>query len=186
MPILPILLYGDPRLERKAEPVATVTEEIRELAANMALTMYAAPGVGLAAPQVGVSKRMLVIDVSGGDQPDRLLTLINPEITLREGSIREEEGCLSFPDIVEVVERPAVVSCRAIGLDGQEFTIDRAEGLLARAIFHEIDHLDGLLLVDRVNAFRRGLIKKKVRRKVRAGEWVADSAREDHEGAVAL
>jgi peptide deformylase len=142
----------------------------------MALTMYAAPGVGLAAPQVGVLKRMVVIDTSAGEETGKLLTLINPEITYREGLIREEEGCLSFPDIVEIVERPAIVSCRALDLKGKEIVIERAEGLLARAVFHEIDHLDGVLLVDRVNAFRRTVIKKKIRRKVKAGEWTSEAA----------
>ncbi|MFN7973140.1 MAG: peptide deformylase [Acidobacteriota bacterium] len=183
MSILPILLYGDPRLEQKAESVVEIGDEIRELAKNMALTMYAAPGVGLAAPQVGVAKRMLVIDVSGGDEEGKLQTFINPEITYREGLVRDDEGCLSFPDIVEIVERPAIVSCRALGLDGREFTVERADGLLARAICHEIDHLDGVLLTDRVNAFRRAMIKKKVRRKVKAGEWVAEPA---HARAAAL
>lgn len=175
MALLPILLYGDARLEEKSEPVTDITAEIRELAANMALTMYAAPGVGLAAPQVGVNRRMVVVDCSGGDEAGGLITLINPEITLREGFVREEEGCLSFPDIVEVVERPEIVSVRALDLDGKELVIDRAEGLLARCLFHEVDHLDGVLLVDRVNAFRRSLLKKKIRKRMRNGEWTLES-----------
>ena len=176
MAILPILLYGDPRLEDEAEPIADITDEIRSLAADMATTMYAAPGVGLAAPQVGIGKRMVVIDCSVGQEEGALMTLINPEITYREGLIREEEGCLSFPEIVELVERPEIVTVKAIGLDGKEFTIDRADGLLARAVFHEIDHLDGVLMTDRVNAFRRTMIKKKIKKKMRAGEWVSSTA----------
>jgi len=181
--ILPILLYGDPRLAEPCEPVAEVTPAIQKLARDMAHTMYAAPGVGLAAPQVGVSIRLMVIDKTAGNEPDSLLTLINPEITYREGSVREEEGCLSFPDIVEVIDRPAVVSCRALGIDGKEFAVEKAVGLLARAICHELDHLDGVLLIDRVNAFRRSMLRKKIKKKVRAGEWVSDSV---EEGAAVL
>ncbi len=183
MAILPILLYGDSRLSEACEPVTEVTVAVKRLARDMVHTMYAAPGVGLAAPQVGVSIRLMVIDPTSGNEPDSLITLINPEITHREGSVREEEGCLSFPEIVEVVDRPAVVSCRALDIDGEEFVIERAEGLLARAISHEFDHLDGVLLIDRLNAFRRSMLRKKIKKKIRAGEWEPELI---EEGAAVL
>jgi len=146
-----IVHFPDPVLHRKARPVEKVTDEIRELLNDMADTMYAEDGVGLAAPQIGVSLRLAVIDVSGsdGDRGLGLLKLVNPEIVAREGEIEYEEGCLSVPGLFHDVERPASVVVQAQDVNGKVFTV-KADGLLARAIQHENDHLNGVLFIDRL------------------------------------
>ncbi len=164
MAIRTILRYPDKRLRIKAEPVAEVDDEIRRLCDDMAETMYAAPGVGLAAPQIGVSKRIFVIDIADADHPSELRTFINPEIVSREGETVWEEGCLSFPGIHEEVERAAKVTVRATGLDGRPFELT-AEGLLAIAVQHEYDHLDGTLMVDRVSLLKRRFIDREMRKR---------------------
>ena len=164
MAIRTILRYPDKRLRDKALPVAVVDDEIRKLCDDMAETMYAAPGVGLAAPQIGVSKRIFVIDIAGADEKSDLRVFINPEFVSREGEMVWEEGCLSFPGIHEEVQRAAKVTVRAIGLDGKPFEVT-AEGLLAIAIQHENDHLEGTLMVDRVSLLKRRFIDREMRKR---------------------
>lgn len=163
MPILRILHYPDPTLSRKAESVAEITDEIRRLANDMAETMYAAPGVGLAAPQVGISQRLIVLDCAGKDEPPNLIKAINPEIVEGEGECFEEEGCLSVPGFYTRVKRQAEVKVRFLDLEGQTVELE-ADGLLAIAFQHEIDHLDGVLFVDRLSSLKKGMFKKKYRK----------------------
>ena len=164
MPILNILRYPDPRLYEKAEPVTEVDESVRALVADMAETMYAAPGMGLAATQVDVHKRIVVIDAS--ESRDRLLALINPEIVAREGVQYCEEGCLSAPGIYEAVERAERVTVRALGLDGKPFTL-AAEGMLAVCIQHELDHLEGKVFVDYLSRLKQQRIRAKLQKQIR-------------------
>ncbi len=164
MAIRTILRYPDKRLRDKALPVAVVDDDIRKLCDDMAETMYAAPGVGLAAPQIGVSKRIFVIDIASADEKSDLRVFINPEIVEREGETVWEEGCLSFPGIHEEVQRAAKVTVRATGLDGKPFEVS-AEGLLAIAIQHEYDHLEGTLMVDRVSLLKRRFIDREMRKR---------------------
>jgi len=164
MPILDILRYPDPRLYKKAEPVAEVDDSVRALVADMAETMYAAPGVGLAATQVNVHKRIVVIDAS--ETRDRLVVLINPEIVANEGVQYCEEGCLSVPGIYEAVERAESVTVRALGLDGRPFTL-AAEGMLAVCIQHELDHLEGKVFVDYLSRLKQQRIKAKLQKQIR-------------------
>ncbi len=159
MAILPILHFPDPRLRRTAEPVDDVNDEIRVLVDNMFETMYEAPGIGLAAPQVDVLKRILVVDIS--DDRSQPFCLINPEILSSEGDEETEEGCLSVPNTYEKVRRAKRVAVKALNLDGQLFEI-RAEDLLAVCIQHEIDHLEGKLFVDYLSALKRQRIQKKL------------------------
>jgi peptide deformylase len=167
MAILAILEYPDPRLRIRATPVTEVTDDLRALAADMLETMYAAPGVGLAATQVNVHRRLLVADVS--EEHNAPLCLVNPEIVWRDGSASREEGCLSVPGIYEPVERAERIKVRALGLDGHPFELE-ADGLLAVCIQHEIDHLDGKLFVDYLSELKRSRLKKKALKKVRRGE----------------
>ena len=164
MPILDILRYPDPRLYTKAEPVTEVDESVRALVADMAETMYAAPGVGLAATQVDVHKRIVVIDAS--ESRDRLVVLINPEIVAREGVQYCEEGCLSVPGIYEAVERAERVTVRALGLDAKPFTLT-ADGMLAVCIQHELDHLEGKVFVDYLSRLKQQRIKAKLQKQIR-------------------
>jgi len=167
---LEIVKYPDPVLERRTEPVTEFNDELRKFVDDMFESMYAAKGIGLAAPQVGVSKRLTVIDLSFKERPEEKIILINPEITLREGKQYEEEGCLSLPEIREKVSRAAKVKVRAQDLDGNWFEMEGTE-LLARAFQHEIDHLDGILFFRRVSALKRDLILRKIRKMQKAGEW---------------
>lgn len=164
MALLPILRYPDPRLHTKAKPVARVDERIRQLAADMAETMYEAPGIGLAATQVNVHEQVIVIDVSE-DKSD-LLTLINPEILAREGECEGEEGCLSVPGIYETVKRAQKVTVRALGLDGQPFELE-AEDILAVCVQHEMDHLQGKVFVEYLSMLKQSRIKAKLAKKAR-------------------
>lgn len=157
--LLQILHYPDPRLRRKADPVVEVTDEIRALVADMAETMYNAPGIGLAAIQVGVTKRVVVIDLS--DERNHLLALINPEIRESEGEQVLEEGCLSVPGIYEPVARAGRIRVSALSGDGQPFELE-ATGLLATCIQHEIDHLDGKVFVDHLSRLKQQRIRKKL------------------------
>jgi peptide deformylase len=167
---LEIVKYPDPVLERPAERVTEFNDELRKFVDDMFESMYAAKGIGLAAPQVGVSKRLTVIDLSFKERPEEKIVLINPEIILREGKQYEEEGCLSLPEIREKVSRAARVKVRAQDLDGNWFEMDGTE-LLARAFQHEIDHLDGILFFRRVSALKRDLILRRIRKMQKAGEW---------------
>jgi peptide deformylase len=168
--ILKIVKYPEPVLSQPGEPVNEFDGELRKLAADMFETMYAAQGVGLAAPQVGVSKRVTVIDLSAGKDPAKKLVLVNPEITFTEGKQYEEEGCLSFPDIREKVVRAFKVKIRAQDEKGKWFEME-GEELLSRAFQHEIDHLDGMLFIYRMSALKRDLNLRKIRKMQRAGEW---------------
>jgi peptide deformylase len=159
-----ILHYPDPRLRRKAEPVAEVTDEVRALIADMAETMYEAPGVGLAAIQIGVAQRVVVIDVS--DTRDQLRVFVNPEIVSAEGKQVLEEGCLSVPGIFEPVARAEHVRVRALDRDGKAFELD-ATSFLATCIQHEIDHLDGKVFVDHLSRLKQQRIRKKLEKQQR-------------------
>jgi len=164
MALLPILRYPDPRLHKKAAAVRVVDASIRKLAADMAETMYAAPGVGLAATQVDVHKRVIVIDAS--EDKKNLRVFIDPEILWREGECEGEEGCLSVPGVYETVKRAAKVRVRALGLDGAPFELE-AEGLLAVCIQHEIDHLDGKVFVEYLSRLKQSRIKAKLAKQAR-------------------
>ncbi|HPW17714.1 MAG TPA: peptide deformylase [Candidatus Aminicenantes bacterium] len=163
MAIREIRIIGDPVLTRKAEPVAAVDEAIVRLARDMVETVHAAPGLGLAAPQVGVGKRVIVVDLSVGEDESQLHVLVNPEITASEGEAVCEEGCLSVPDIREKVVRPFRVKVRGLDLEGRPVEIE-GEDLLARALCHEIDHLDGILFVEKLSPLKRAIIRKKLRK----------------------
>lgn len=168
--IRPILRLGQAALQTPAEPVATITPDIATLVTDMIETMYAAPGIGLAAPQIGVALRVFVVDLSVGRDPSALHTMINPEWVEREGMQLEEEGCLSLPGFTATVPRPARAVVRGLDATGAEHTIE-GTGLLARALQHEMDHLDGRLFVDRLRGIKRDLIVRKVRKLARAGKW---------------
>lgn len=164
MALLTILRYPDPRLYTKAGLVTGIDESIRGLVRNMAETMYAAPGLGLAATQVNVHKRVIVIDAS--ETRNQLLVLINPEIVAQEGTQYREEGCLSVPGIYDAVERAERVTVRAIDIEGKPFTLN-AEKLLALCIQHEMDHLEGKVFVDYLSRFKQLRIKAKLQKQVR-------------------
>jgi len=161
MALLPIVKYPDPRLKQRALPVKNVDDEIRRLVDDMAETMYAAPGVGLAANQVGVLLRVFVIDISSEDEPSRLHVFINPEIIETSGTLVWEEGCLSFPGVTEEIRRAEHVRVRALDRDGKPFELE-ADGLLAVAIQHENDHLNGVVMLDKLSAVRRRLLGRKL------------------------
>jgi peptide deformylase len=167
MGIRPILEYPDARLRTVAAPVEHVDDEIRRLVEDMAETMYAAPGVGLAAPQVGVSLRLFVIDVADEKEPSRFAAYINPEIVERHGAQNWKEGCLSFPGVSESVKRAERVRVRALDIHGEPFELE-AEGLLAVAIQHENDHLDGVLMIDKVGPIQRRRMGKKLAERQRS------------------
>jgi peptide deformylase len=158
-----ILTYPDPELKKKSAPVTVINEKTRELILDMAETMYDAPGVGLAAPQIGVHQRIVVIDVSAKDEAPELIVAINPVIIHAEGESYEEEGCLSVPKYAANVRRHERVVVKALNLEGEEITC-KAEGLLAVAFQHEIDHLDGILFIDHISPLKREIFKRKYRR----------------------
>ncbi len=168
--ILKVVKYPESVLSQPGEPVAEFNAELKKLVDDMFETMYASQGIGLAAPQVAVSKRVTVIDLSQGKDPEQKLVLVNPEVILREGKQYEEEGCLSFPEIREKVQRAAKVRIRAQDLKGKWFEMD-GEELLARAFQHEIDHLDGMLFIFRMSALKRDLVLRKIRKMQREGTW---------------
>ena len=166
----PVVKYPDPVLSNKGAPVTDFGPELAQFVDEMWASMYAAHGIGLAAPQIGVSKRITVIDVSFKERPNERLVLINPEIIEREGKQFEEEGCLSLPDIREKVQRAARVKIRAQDVNGEFFEAE-GEELLARAMQHEIDHLDGVLFIDRLSTLKRDLVKRRIRKLQKNGEW---------------
>jgi peptide deformylase len=166
----PILKYGDTILHDRAQPVDTITPEIERLIDDMIETMYAAPGIGLAAPQVGVPLRICVVDISVGRDPKALLVLVNPEFVEREGTQLEEEGCLSVPGFNATVARAARAVVKGLNRMGVEQQVE-GTGLLARAFQHEMDHLEGTLFVDRLRGIKRDLIVRKIRKLTRAGKW---------------
>jgi peptide deformylase len=169
MAIRTILHYPDPRLREEAKPVEALDDDLRRLVEDMAETMYAAPGVGLAAPQIGIAKRLFIIDVAGEDEPSDLHVFVNPTIVSREGTQVWTEGCLSFPSVSEDVERAAKVTVRATDEHGEPFELT-AEGLLAVAIQHENDHLDGKLMIDHVGLLKRRIIHRKMIKRDREGK----------------
>src|SRR5712692_2794605 len=168
--IYPIVKYGDPVLEKPAAAIKTFDAALEELAEDMFVSMYAAQGVGLAAPQIGKSIRLAVVDVTGGKNPEGKIILVNPEIIHAEGEKREEEGCLSVPGFRGYVIRPHFVTIKAQNAKGEAFEI-RGEDLLARAFCHEIDHLNGILFIQHLSMLKRDLIKRKIKKLKKQGEW---------------
>jgi peptide deformylase len=168
--IYPIVKYGNPVLEKPAEKVTVFDEELQKLLADMFESMYAAHGVGLAAPQIGISRRIAVVDITFKEDPDAQIILINPEIIHSEGSFSQNEGCLSIPDFRENLARPSKVTVRAQDAKGKVFE-KTGEDLLARAFLHETDHLNGKLYISHLSALKRDLIKRKIRKLMKAGEW---------------
>jgi peptide deformylase len=170
MAVRPIVKYGHPALHKPSEPVREIDGTIHELLDDMVETMYAAPGIGLAAPQIAVPLRVIIVDLSVGEEEGQLIKLINPEFVLRQGEQRHDEGCLSVPGFGGSPIRPARVVVKGLDPDGKERTYEGTE-LLARAFCHEIDHIDGLLFVDRLTPLKRDLMKRKLRKKARTDDW---------------
>jgi len=168
--IYPIVKYGDPVLEKPAATVTEFNDELRKLAEDMFESMYAAHGVGLAAPQIGIARRIAVIDVTFKEDPSAKIVLVNPEIVHTEGKQSSNEGCLSLPDFRENVGRPMKVTARAQDLEGKTIEVN-GEELLARALLHETDHLNGKLFISHISALKRDLIKRKIRKLMKQGEW---------------
>jgi peptide deformylase len=170
MAIRPIVRFGHPVLHAPASPVPEVDGSIVTLVNDMVETMYAAPGIGLAAPQIGVPLRVIVIDLSVGEDQTQLIRLINPEVVERVGEQRHEEGCLSVPGYAGSPVRPAQVTVKGLDLQGNDCIFTATE-LLARAFCHEIDHIDGLLFVDRLSPLKRDLLQRKLRKKAKSDDW---------------
>ncbi len=168
--IYPIVKFGDPVLETSAAPITTFDGDLAKLVEDMFESMYAAHGVGLAAPQIGISKRLAVIDVTFKEDPNAKLVLVNPEILHSEGKQSQNEGCLSIPEFREPVTRPRKVTVRAQDIHGEWFE-KTGEDLLARAFLHETDHLNGKLYISHLSALKRDLMKRKIRKLMKAGEW---------------
>jgi peptide deformylase len=168
--IYPIVKFGNPVLEKIAEPVTAFDDDLKKLVEDMFESMYAAHGVGLAAPQIGISKRLAVIDITFKEDPTAKLVLVNPEILHAEGKHTQNEGCLSIPEFREPVTRPNRVTVRAQDVNGKWFE-KTGEDLLARAFLHETDHLSGKLYISHISALKRDLMKRKIRKLMKAGEW---------------
>jgi peptide deformylase len=168
--IYPVVKYGDAVLEKTTEAVEKFDEELAKLCEDMFESMYAANGVGLAAPQIGLGRRLAVIDVTVGKNPEAKIVLANPEIIHAEGEQREEEGCLSVPGFRGNVARPQYVTVRAQDITGKTFEMN-GEGLLARAFCHELDHLDGVLFLKHLGLVKRDLIRRRIRKLKKAGQW---------------
>lgn len=169
--IYPIVIYGDPVLDTYAGPVKKFDAELKQLTEDMFASMYAAHGVGLAAPQIGISKQLAVIDITFKEDPKAKIVLCNPEIIRKEGKQSGGEGCLSVPDFRENLTRAKKVTVRAQDVEGKWFELT-GEDLLARAILHETDHLHGKLYISHLSALKRDLIKRKIKKLQKAGEWV--------------
>lgn len=170
MAIVPIEKLGSEVLDRRAVEITEFSEDLETIVNDMIETMYAAPGVGLAAPQIGLGIRLMVIDVTVGEDPGQVIVMANPVILEQEGEQHEEEGCLSVPGYSGVVTRPARVKVRGQDVKGNELTLE-GTGLLARAFCHEIDHLEGKLFLERLGMLKRDLIKRKIRKQIRQGAW---------------
>jgi peptide deformylase len=166
----PIVLYGAEVLTKPSKPVVHISDTEVQLVKDMVETMYKAPGVGLAAPQVGVGKRIMVTDPTAGEKRNQLITIINPVIAESEGEQLEDEGCLSIPGFSAVVLRPKRVVLKGLDMNGKEITIE-GKDLLARAFCHEMDHLNGVFFLDHLSFLKRDLIKRKIRKLVKQGEW---------------
>ena len=171
MALLKIVKYGDPVLEQPGDPVTEFDDGLKRLVGDMFETMYSASGVGLAAPQVGLSKRLFVMDCSGGDDPQARLALINPVVLRVEGDQTGDEGCLSFPGIFFNVKRSLRAVVRAQDVNGEEFEYDGLE-LEARCVLHETDHCDGIVFIDHTTPLKRELVKRKIKKLAKAGKWV--------------
>jgi len=176
----PIVLLGDEVLEKPAEIVTNITDADILLVKDMIETMYDAPGVGLAANQVGVSRRILVADPSAGEKRDQLLTIVNPTIVSAEGEQFENEGCLSVPGFSAAVVRPKIVVLKGVDLNGKDIEIE-GKGLLARAFCHEMDHLNGQFFLDHLSFLKRDMIKRKIRKLIKQGEWDKDWKKAEEE-----
>ena len=166
MSLLDIVIYPDPVLREKCQPVSEITDEIRQLIEDMTETMYDAPGIGLAASQVGSLHRVIIVDVGDDEESGsegKLYQIINPEIVAESGSVESEEGCLSIPDVRESVKRSSDITVKGLDPEGNEISID-ANGLLSICLQHEIDHLDGILFIDRISRLRRELIKSRLKK----------------------
>ena len=168
--IRPILKYGDQLLHDPARPVDSISSDVSSVITDMVETMYAAPGIGLAAPQIGVALRIFVVDITLGRDPNGLIVMVNPEFVSREGMQLEEEGCLSVPGFNATVVRPERAIVKGLDREGTEHQHE-GTGLLARAFQHEMDHLDGTLFVDRLRGIKRDLIVRRIRKLTRAGKW---------------
>jgi len=168
--IRPIVLWGSEVLDKPSEPVTNVTDAEVKLVQDMIETMYKAPGVGLAAPQVGVGKRIMVTDTSSGEKTDHLFTIVNPQIVVAEGEQYEEEGCLSVPGFSAQVLRPRKVVLRGTDLNGKEIVLEGSD-LLARAFCHEIDHLDGRFFLEHISFIKRDMIKRRIKKLIKQGKW---------------
>jgi len=168
--LLPILKYGADELKKVSRPVDAFNGELEKIVRNMIETMYAAPGIGLAAAQVGINIRLATIDLSVGEDSNRLIVLCNPEIISTEGEQKGEEGCLSIPEFSDMVVRPRKMTVRGLDLHGEPLQVD-AEGMLARCLGHEIDHMNGVLFIDHLSTLKKSLIRNKIRKLAKAGEW---------------
>jgi peptide deformylase len=166
----PIVLYGAEVLDKPSEPLKNISDNEIQLVNDMIEAMYKASGVGLAAPQVGVGKRIIVTDPTAGEKKGQIITIVNPEIVSTEGEQYEEEGCLSVPGFSASVVRPQTVILRGLDLDGKEVTIE-GKDLLARAFCHEMDHLNGVFFLDHLSFLKRDMIKRKIRKLMKQGEW---------------
>ncbi len=168
--IRPIVLWGSEVLEKPSDPVTNISGDDLKLVQDMIETMYKAPGVGLAAPQIGVAKRIMVTDTSSGEKKDHLFTIVNPQIVQTDGEQYEEEGCLSIPGFAATVVRPKKVVLSGVDLNGKEVVIEGAD-LLARAFCHEMDHLDGKFFLDHLSFIKRDMIKRRIKKLMRQGKW---------------
>jgi len=168
--IRPIIKYGQPVLHAPARPIESIDDGVHALIDDMVKTMYVAPGIGLAAPQIGVPLRLFVVDLSVGRSAGELIVMINPEVVAREGMQTEEEGCLSVPGFNATVVRPTRVVVKGLDADGREQTLE-GDGLLARAFQHEMDHLDGTVFLDRLRGIKRDMIVRKIQKLRRTGKW---------------
>jgi peptide deformylase len=168
--VLPILKYGAQELKTVSETITVFNGELEKIAKNMIETMYAAPGIGLAANQIGLNIRLTTVDLSSGEDPLQLIVLCNPEIISSDGEQKSEEGCLSIPEFTDTVVRPVKLSVHGKDIHGGEIRIE-ATDLLARCLSHEIDHLNGILFIDRLSALKKTLIRNKIRKLAKAGEW---------------
>jgi peptide deformylase len=168
--ILPILKYGSPELKTVSDPVDCFNAELEKIVKNMIETLYSAPGIGLAAPQIGLNIQLATIDLSVGEDPSQLIVLCNPQIISLEGEQKSDEGCLSIPDFSDVVTRPRTITVKGLNLHGDEVQY-QGEDLLARCFSHEIDHLNGILFIDRLSPLKRNLIRGKIKKLAKAGEW---------------
>ena len=168
--IVPILKYEATELRTESKKVDVFNSELEKIVKNLFDTMYGSPGIGLAAAQIGVNIQLATIDLSVGEEEDRRIVLCNPEIISAEGEQKSDEGCLSIPDFTDTVMRPQKITVRGLDIHGEEFTIE-AEGLLARCLSHEIDHMNGVLFVDHLSSLKRALIRNKIKKLAKAGEW---------------